>query len=69
MFFIPIHSVAAVRPSELTLFPFLFSYAHGRYAIIGRSHELETLVSRDLGYLRVMCLQFAYSYVSRYLFT
>ena len=30
-----LHSVAAVRPSELTLFLFL-SLAHGRYALIGR---------------------------------
>ena len=32
-----LHSVAAVRPSELILlFPFTFSYTHGHYAIIGR---------------------------------
>ena len=32
----PAYSVAAVRPSILTVSPFSFSYAHGRYALIGR---------------------------------
>ena len=31
-----LHSVAAVRPSVLTMFPLFFSYAHGRYALTGR---------------------------------
>ena len=30
------HSVAAVRPSVLTMFPFVFSHARGHYALIGR---------------------------------
>ena len=33
MFLFPFHFVAAVRPSELTLF---FSLAHGRYALTGQ---------------------------------
>ena len=34
--YFPAYSVAAVRPSILTLFLFFFSYAHGRYALTGR---------------------------------
>ena len=43
--FVYLHSVAAVHPSELTLF---FSLAHGRYALIGRF-----LVSRTTGDPRI----------------
>ena len=31
-----IHSVAAVRPSVLTMLSFVFSYARGRFALTGR---------------------------------
>ena len=39
----PLHSVAAVRPSVLTCFLFFFSYARGRYALIGRFLSLRVL--------------------------
>ena len=68
----PAYSEAAVRPSILTFSPFLFSYAHGRYALTGRfSYRAYsvTLASRDHGLLRVTCHRFAYSYVSRLSFT
>ena len=45
--------VAAVRPSELTLFLFFSSYTHGRYALIGRFSYRAlpvTLASRDPGF-------------------
>ena len=60
----PAYSVAAVRPSILTLSPFPFSYAHGRYALTGRSciAYLVALASRDHGLLRVTCHRFAYSF-------
>ena len=64
------HSVAAARPSVLTMFPLVFSYAQGRYALAGRflcrAYSVG-LVSRDHGLLLVTCHRFAYSYVSRYL--
>ena len=59
----PAYSVAAVRPSILTLSPFPFSYAHGRYALTGRfsfrAYSV-TLTSRDLGFPRVTCHRSAY---------
>ena len=68
MFCFFLYSVAAVRPSTLTLVSsFLFSYAHGRYAIIGRFPYRErpvVLGSRDFGYFRIMCHWPAYLYVS-----
>ena len=67
----PAYSVAAVRPSILTVF-LLSSYAHGRYALTGRfpyrAYSV-ALASRDFGLLRTTCHRSAYSYVSRYLFT
>ena len=68
MFRFFLYSVAAVRPSTLTLVsPFLFSYAHGRYAIIGRFPYRErpvALRSRDFGCFRITCHRPAYLYVS-----
>ena len=62
----PAYSVAAVRPSILTLSPFSFSYAHGRYALTGRflyRAYLVDLVSCDYGLLRVTCHRFAYPFL------
>ena len=56
--------MAAVRPSILTLSPFSFSYAHGRYALTGHflyRANLVALASRDHGLLRVTCHRSAYS--------
>ena len=63
--YFPEYSVAAVRPSILTLSPFPFSYAHGRYALNGRflyRAYLVDLASRDHGLPRVTCHRFAYSF-------
>ena len=62
------HSEAAVRPSVLTMFPSLSSYAHGRYALTGRfpyRAYLVDLASRNLGLTRTTCHRSAYLYVPR----
>ena len=66
-FLFSFYPVAAARPGTLTLvssFPFLFSYAHGRYALIGHfPHHVivDTVLSRATGSLTrflLVCLHF-----------
>ena len=64
-----LHSVAAVRPSVLTLFP-LVTLMDAMRSLDVSSYRAwpVTLVTRDLGFSRVMCHRPAYSYISRFRF-